>query len=330
MGLASGCWLWQLTDGESWLQLEALTRLANFLAGIRTYLSERIFYGLPEPHDSLLTGILLGNKVKLDYDLLQQFRAVGLSHIIAVSGYNLTIVSQNIQTILGPLLGVKRSVYLSMIAIFIFVLLTGAPASIIRAGVMSVLLMAGTLLGRPTQSLSLLVVGASLIAAFQPKIIFDVGFQLSVFATYALLRLTPILQRITENWIGPKTIYQNLGETLAATVVTAPIIIYYFQQFSAVSVATNILVLPFIPLLMAVGALGLLASIAAPLVAAWAFWGAWPLLQWIIFITQKSSELPHSLLHFGFSLNVTILMMAALIALTEIGRVMFLPPNSYD
>jgi competence protein ComEC len=117
VGILGGLMVWQLTGGESWLHLNALGWLADKLALVRTALADRIFAVLPEPHGSLLSGILLGNRVRLDKELISEFRLVGLSHIIAVSGYNLTILTANIRSLLKPYL--PRSAVLAIAALVI-------------------------------------------------------------------------------------------------------------------------------------------------------------------------------------------------------------------
>ena len=132
----AGMIVWQLTGGETWLHLNFLSQLSTWLETLRNSIGERIFAVLPEPHGSLLGGIIFGNKVQLDKDLVDAFRVVGLTHIIAVSGYNLTILSKNAETLLRGWLG-RKAMWVSLGLILFFVIITGAPASILRAAVMA-------------------------------------------------------------------------------------------------------------------------------------------------------------------------------------------------
>lgn len=289
-GLIAGVIMWQLTNGESWLHIELLGKFQELLITFRDSIVNKIFLALPEPHGSLLSGILLGNRVKLDRDLLEIFRVVGLSHIIAVSGYNLTVMTANIRSAFRPLLGRKLTLIVASIAVLSFVLLSGAPPSIIRAAVMAGIVLLGEYLGRPNRSLGALVTAAGVIVFFEPKIIFDIGFQLSIAATYGLIRLAPVITNAFRKTKLPEWLQQVLGETLAATAMTAPLIIIVFERLSIVSPLTNILVVPLIPLLMGIGvAAVVLMFIFAP-VGKIAALLTWPILEWIIFISQKFSD----------------------------------------
>ncbi len=299
-GLIAGVLLWQVTGGESWLRLEFLTKFQTVLVGVRDSIVERIFLALPEPHGSLLAGILLGNRVKLDRDLLEVFRLVGLSHIIAVSGYNLTILTANIRSILRPALGRKLTLAVAAIAVVSFVLLSGAPPSIIRAAVMAGILLWGEYLGRPQRSLGALALAAGVIVLFQPKIIFDVGFQLSIAATYGLIRLAPVITSALERFKMPQWLKLILGETLAATIMTAPLIMAVFERLAIVSPLSNILVVPLIPLLMALGIGSVVLLFIVPPIGKLAVLLCWPILHWIILVGQTLSGW-----HFS-STNVTL------------------------
>ncbi len=285
-GAIAGTLLWQVTGGESWLHLGWLTKFQEVLVHVRDSIVERIFLALPEPHGSLLAGILLGNRVKLDRDLLEMFRLVGLSHIIAVSGYNLTILTANIRSVLRPVVGQRLTLAIAAIAVVSFVLLSGAPPSIIRAAVMAGILLWGEYLGRPQKSLGALALAAGVIVLFQPKIIFDVGFQLSIAATYGLIRLAPVITYAFSKWRIPEWLKQVLGETLAATIMTAPLIIAVFERLAVVSPLSNILVVPLIPLLMALGIGSVVLLFVVPPIGKLAVLLCWPILHWIILVGQ--------------------------------------------
>ncbi|MEX2012195.1 MAG: ComEC/Rec2 family competence protein [Patescibacteria group bacterium] len=308
-GLVAGVLLWQVTDGEGWLHLELLTQFQTALVGVRDSIVERIFLALPEPHGSLLAGILLGNRVRLDRDLLEVFRLVGLSHIIAVSGYNLTILTANIRSVLRPMLGRKMTLAVAAVAVVSFVLLSGAPPSIIRAAVMAGILLWGDYLGRPQRSLGALALAAGVIVLFQPKIIFDIGFQLSIAATYGLIRLAPVITHALGLFKIPAWLKLVLGETLAATIMTAPLIIAVFERLAVVSPLSNILVVPLIPLLMTIGIGSVILLFVFPAVGSVATLLTWPILQWIIFVGEKLSALQFASTNLALSAYASALIM---------------------
>lgn len=290
-GLSFGALLWQMTSGEVWLSLSILTKVGAVLATWRDAIIDKISLALPEPQGSLMSGILLGNRVKLNQDLINTFRAVGLTHIIAVSGYNLTILTANAVSIFWPIIG-RRSLWVSAAIIVVFVLITGAPASILRAAVMAITVIVAKYLGRPSRGINVLIFGATVLALFEPKILFDIGFQLSVAATYGLIRLSPYLGRILSRTFLPKTLQEIMAETLAAIIMTTPLIIGHFERLSVISPVSNILVLPLIPLAMAIGIIAIPLLLAIPAVGNVLMLASWPLLTWIIFISQRLQALP--------------------------------------
>lgn len=315
VGATAGFTLWQLTGGEAWLPTGWLASINNWLVTTRDRLIEPILLTLGEPHGSLLTGILFGNRTKLDPDLIAEFRRVGLSHIIAVSGYNLTILTANAQSLLRPMIG-RRAVYVSFALIVAFVLMTGAPPSILRAGAMAGLLLIGTLIGRPTNSVNILALGAGVLILFEPKIVFEIGFQLSVAATYGLVRLSPIIDRGLR-FIPIKSLRLILAETLGATIMTAPIIIGAFEQLSIISPVSNLLVLPLVPLLMALGLIGSIVALIIPGLGQAAIFISWPILAWIVFVSHRLAGL--NLAAVGASLNYFYVagLLAAIIYVAE-------------
>ncbi len=288
--LLVGWLIWQWTGGEVWAHAGFLATMSGWLITLRDHIVDRIFTALPEPHGSLLTGILLGNRVKLDKELIQTFRAVGLSHIIAVSGYNLTILTVNVQTLFRPLLG-RKAVFVSVAMILTFVIISGAPASILRAAVMAGSLLLAQLVGRPSRSINLLIFAAGILAIFEPKIIFDVGFQLSVAATYGLIRLTPLLELAFAKIPLPIVLKDVVSQTLAATILTAPLLIAHFERLSLISPLTNILVVPTIPFLMGLGLVAAAVLLLYPPVGNLVAQLCWPILTWILFISNRAANL---------------------------------------
>ena len=312
-----GMIVWQITGGETWLKLGFIGSLSEALLRLRDLLIDRIFLALPEPHGSLLTGIIFGNRLKLDRELLETFRVVGLSHLIAVSGYNLTVLTANTNTLLAGLIG-RRSLIASLGVILFFVIITGAPASILRAAVMASVVIVAQLIGRPARSMNLLIFAAGLLAIFEPKIIFEIGFQLSVVATYGLVRLSPLLASSIANWPFPKSLQVIIAETLAATLLTAPLLVAYFERLSVVSPITNILVLPLIPLLMGLGLVSIVVILLLPVIGKFVVLLTWPILAWIIQVGNWFAALPWAATEASLYGWVALGLMATVVAGVEL------------
>ena len=310
-GLTFGAFLWQMTSGEVWLNLAIIGKLSDSLGNLRDLIVDKISFALPEPHGSLMSGILLGNRIKLDKDLIETFRAVGLTHIIAVSGYNLTILTANTISILWPIIG-RKALWVVATLIGLFVVITGAPSSILRAAAMALTVILAKYLGRPSRAVNVLIFAAAVLVIFEPKIVFDVGFQLSVAATYGLVRLSPYLNRLLTRTKLPVTLRHIIAETFSAILLTSPLIIGHFERLSVVSPLSNILVLPLIPLAMAIGIIGAMLMII-PVIGNTIMLASWPLLTWIIFSSEKLASWQFASTNLTLPAWVIVALMAVII-----------------
>ncbi len=292
--LISSTWLKPIGDllAQGRMKLEALSGLL-----------------LPEPYAGLLNGLLLGTKGGLPAETKEAFKITGLMHIVAVSGYNVTILAAMIQSLLRPL-PYRLAIWGSIGAILAFVMLTGAPASVIRAGIMGVLVIVAKYIGRRALALNTLVAAAILMIIIKPSILVgDIGFQLSVAATLGLITISPILQKYFnklswQKWL-PKNIWEALEATLGAQVLTMPIILYYFGRVSIIAPLANILVVPLVPWAMGAGFIGLTVGLIwRPLggIIIWLGWGFLliiiKLAQWLADIPLASINLPKAALWF--------------------------------
>ncbi len=232
--------------------------LMSGLFSIKRKVVKRIQQHVPEPQASLLIGILIGAQKTVPEEVVEQFNRTGLSHIVAVSGYNISIIILSLG-FLGQWLGRKWGFVISFIIIVGFVVLTGASPSIVRAGIMGTLLLLAGLLGRPYAITPSLVVSAALMVVVNPKILlWDKGFQLSFAATAGIVYVLPYLEIWFDDWPDWLEIKSILLGTFAATWFTWPILVEGFGRLSLVAPLANLLVLPVIPWLMLLGFLGLL------------------------------------------------------------------------
>ncbi|HBV57697.1 MAG TPA: hypothetical protein DEB73_00240 [Candidatus Magasanikbacteria bacterium] len=283
---------------------------------------------LPEPQSSFLGGLLYGARQSIPADLKLAFSRTGTAHIVAVSGYNITIIAAAILAILqGLSVPRKRAFGVSVVLIVVFVLLTGASASVVRAGLMGIIVLWARHVGRLSQAGRVLVFTAFLMLLFNPRLIFfDAGFQLSFASTLGILYLSPILENYSRSWPKILGFKESLLTTLSAIAATAPLIAYSFGSFSLVAPIVNLLILPAIPYTMALGfgamILGLLyfplgqvwgsvvwlpltyiikvveyfsslgwASIAVPQVSWWVMILAYAVLIWIMWRFRRPANL---------------------------------------
>lgn len=232
-----------------------------FFIGIRT--------ALPEPEASFGLGLLVGVGGLIPKPLQAELTRVGLSHLVAVSGYNLTIIIRLVSRLLSGL-GRNVALVLSIWLIGVFVVLSGASSSIVRAGVVSILSLLAAHAGRRVQPLVLTGVAAAGTALFNPGYLNDIGWLLSFLAFFGILVLAPaVMERFGE----PKPVIGRMViETLAAQLLTLPLIVGVFSQLSIIAVVANVVVEPFVPLAMlasvAAGMIGLLLPVWGDYLAA--------------------------------------------------------------
>lgn len=257
----------------------------------RKYL-EVISQILPEPASGLLLGIILGAKRALPPDLKNALTTVGVSHIIVISGYNISIITRSLLKT-RALWGRKVAFILSVITILAFVILTGAEASVVRAAVMGLLLVLALNIGRIYQVGNALVFTAAMMILFNPKILnFDVGFQLSFLATLGLVFLAPLFEKWLQFLPDILGFRSNLASTLAAQIFTLPLLIYYFDRISLIAPLVNVLILWTIPYLTFFGLLlGVVGMIYLPLAKVLGA-VAWLLLAYQIRVVEFFSHLP--------------------------------------
>lgn len=264
------------------------------LLGFKTRIVQAFSAVLPDPHNSLLLGIILGLKRSLPKDLSEALVVAGISHIVVISGFNISILTKNILELRGWF-GRRITFVIALGVIFAFVIMTGAEASVIRAAVMGGMLVLALNVGRLYQSANSIIFAAAVMIFLNPKILqFDVGFQLSFLATIGILYLSPILERWLEQIKVPRilNLRLNLAATTSAIVFTLPILAVNFGRLSIVAILANVSILWVVQYIMYVGIpLGLLAAIYAPIVKVFA-WLLWAMLEFVIKVTEFFARLP--------------------------------------
>jgi competence protein ComEC len=246
-----------------------ITLLENIFVA-RDAFQEAINVSIPEPNASFVNGILLGIRQNIPEDLSLAFEKTSTTHILAISGYNIAIIANALLIALTYLFRRKTAFWISVGVIIIFTIMVGASASVVRASVMGLLLLFAHGFGRLYDvKNSIIFAGAAMIIINPLVLIFDIGFQLSFLAVVGLVYLYPILDRKIKKipeWSGVREVALM---TLSAQVLVFPLLIYYFESFSVVSLPANIIILPFVPVAMLFGFLTGVFGIFS----AWLGWG---------------------------------------------------------
>lgn len=236
----------QLSALEQWRQ--------RYFAGMRN--------ALPEPSASFALGLLLGTRGLIPKEVQDMLTTVGLTHLIAVSGYNLTIL---INAARKPLRNVSK--FLALMAplwlILVFMLLTGFSASIVRAAIVSGLSLFASYYGRSYKPVVLIMLSAVITLAYNPAYLWsDVGWQLSFLAFYGILVIGPLMERLLR---AERTIAKLIIESMAAYIITLPLIMGLFGNVSIIAPVANLVILPLVPFVMFMAFISGMFGIATPL-----------------------------------------------------------------
>ncbi len=258
---------------------------------IRRQFAAGIQNAMPEPLGSFGLGILIGQRTTLPDSLTQQISIVGLTHIVAVSGYNLTIMVN-----LAHRLTRKRSKYqstiLTLLLIGSFLLVTGFSASIVRASIVSILSLWAWYFGRKFKPVLLLLLSAVITAGYFPPYLWsDIGWHLSFLAFAGVLVLGPLITRRffkTE----PKAIASMFVETFSAQLLTLPLIMFIFGKLSIISLLANMFIIPLVPLAMGLCLIAGMAGWLTPALAGWLAWPANLLMTYIVDLIRLFAKLP--------------------------------------
>lgn len=250
---------------------------------------------IPEPHAGLGEGLLLGEKRALGESLETAFRKTGIIHIVVLSGYNVLLVVTFVMSVFAYLFDIKFRTFFGILAIGAFAVLVGLSATVVRASLMAGLLLVARFTGRTYAVVRALSFAGAVMLVHNPHLLaFDTGFQLSFLATVGLILVAPMIETQLSFVPNPRMIgvREFLTATLATQFFVLPLLLYQIGEFSVVSVAVNVLVLPMVPVAMfltfAAGMAGLLsASLALPFAYA-AYWS----LAYILAAAEWFAALP--------------------------------------
>lgn len=281
---------------------------------------------LSEPHASLLNGILLGIRTGIPGPLYEEFNLTGASHIIVISGSNVSIVAGILLLLGRKVVGKRYAPPLAIAGIVVYTLLVGADAAVSRAAVMGVIWVISIWAGRPGLALNSLAASGLALTLFNPLMLWDVGFQLSFMATLGLIVLVPPLERAIFGWLRRRLRTGHVGLvmallselliiTLAAQLMTGPLIVYHFGRLSLVSLLTNLLILPVQPPIMILGGLAALAGLLWLPLGQLLGWAVWLPLAWTVWAVEATVRMPFASVSLGdFPFWLVVLLYAALAA----------------
>ena len=256
-----------------------------------------------EPYASFMAGLLYGYRGGLG-TLNDLFSRTGVTHIVAISGYNITIVSTILIAFCTRFyIPRKKAFWLIVFGIFVFVIFAGASASVVRAGIMGVLVLLTKQIGRKANVANVMVLTVTLMTLQNPYIlVWDVGFQLSFISTLGLIYIVPIIEKYFAKMLEIFGVKESLVTTLGAIVATLPLILYQFNRLSIVSPIVNILILWILPWIMFSGFLVVVLSFVFLPLAQVLSWLAFVMMKYIVVVVTFFANLSFAVIDLKFSL----------------------------
>ncbi|SDC70728.1 competence protein ComEC [Paenibacillus sp. UNCCL117] len=267
-------------------------RLARSNDNLRFTLGAMVDRLFPAEQAGFMKGMLIGLTAELDPQQFDAFSRLGLTHIIAISGLNVAIFLGCVIWSLRRL-GMTKEAYLwtAMALLPLYIAITGAAPSIMRAGLMAMIGLYAAYRNRLKDGLHLVMIVGLLMLLWNPYYITDVSFQLSFLVTLGIIVLVPRVSAILP--LSNRKWRDALSITLVAQFVSFPLTIYYFNQFSLLSFAANLALVPvFSSFTMPVGTIAMLVGFLLPAAGGWLAWPVAKVNSWLFAIVEWSGELP--------------------------------------
>lgn len=266
-------------------------KIKNLLFRIRDVFSKNINKIISSPESDLARGLILGDRGGFDNEIQDNFINTGTMHIVALSGYNITIIVTNTIKVFSFIFSQTFSMLFGAVFVLFFIIMAGGGATIVRAGIMAFIAIFARITGRTYFAGRALVIAGILMTVYDIRIISDMSFQLSFLATAGILFVTPKIIK----WISFVPLRfgfrENLATTISATIAVLPLLLHQTGTLSFVSVPANILILSVIPYAMFFSFLtGVFGIISLNIALPFGFI-AEKLLNYILFIIEKIGSL---------------------------------------
>lgn len=283
------------------------------LSRLKHAFEEKIDAVLTEPHAGFLKGLLLGERAGLPDHVTADFQTAGVGHIVALSGYNITIVGRSLMDLLLLCtVPFGASFWIAVGGVTLFIAMTGAAASTVRAGIMGILILVAAREGRMYQMTNALIFAAAAMIMHNPYLLrFDAGFQLSFLATVGILYLAPVFERTMGGGdvfapvrppAGGRIIgraRKTLAETLSAQLMVLPLIVFLFGRISLISPVANLAILAAVPYAMAAGFIAGVLGFVGHILAVPAGWAAWIFLEYQLRVAAWLASVPFASIEAG-------------------------------
>lgn len=220
-----------------------VSNLAKF--NLIYYIQDEIYKSFarlfPKDEMGLIIGMMIGETKDISEDVLENFKTTGITHLIAVSGSNVVYVVVLVQFLFKKFFGKRATYFISIFFLILFMLISGASASVCRATLMIILSICADIFFLKSDTFSNILTSAFVLILLNPLVIYDVGFILSFGGTLGIILLSKDFTRLFKR-LGK--LNETLSVTCSAQFILAPIMMYYFNTFSILSIVTNIIIVP--------------------------------------------------------------------------------------
>lgn len=284
------------------------SKVKSFLYKIKNVFIKNINKVIGMPESDLASGLLLGARGGFDEETKEDLIETGTIHIVALSGYNVSLVAEGVMKTFNYIFSQTVSIILGVIVVLFFIIMTGATSTAIRAGIMATIMLLGRMTGRTYDAGRALVIAGLLMIAQDPRVLVDMSFQLSFIATGGVLFITPKTMKWFKFLPMRFKIREMVATTVAATISVLPLLLYLTGVLSLVSLLANSLILLSIPWAMLfVFITGILGFISIPLSIPFGFI-SYIILYYILFVIHFFGSLSFASVTIqSFPLSITIL-----------------------
>lgn len=312
------------------LERDTGSPLLAVIYSLRDLAHARLNHFLPLPESALLAGILLGIEENIPEDVERAFRDTGTAHIIAISGFNIAILVGLFFAIFQRLMRWTWAIPVALLVIALYTVLVGGGSSVVRAAVMGGVGLIGREIGRRQSGVNSLTFTAALMALFNPWLPWDISFQLSFTATLGLILFADPFQqafiRLAEKRISSdraRRLAGPVGEyflfTLAAQVMTLPVILGHFGRLSLSALVANPIILPVQALIMIIGGMAVLVGLVLAPLGQLLAWLVYPLLAFTIRAVELFARIPGGVVIVG-EVGLAVILVYYLLVLSPATR----------
>ncbi|WP_372756398.1 ComEC/Rec2 family competence protein [Mariniflexile sp.] len=235
---------------------QTLFGIAN---AIRNHINEKLKpYHFNPDELSIINALLLGQRQDISEEVYLNYTNAGAIHILAISGLHIGLILLILEFIFKPITYIKNGKLLNAILLlsilWSFAIIAGLSASVTRAVTMFSVVAIAKNLNRPTNIYNTLAISMLVILLFKPLFLFDVGFQLSYLAVFAIVAIDPLLYRLwkTKYWL-PDKLWHTLTVTISAQLGIIPLSLYYFHQFPGLFFLSNLVIIPILGIILGLG-----------------------------------------------------------------------------